>query len=158
TAQSTIESEITDDEMTVYQLLSDEPISANDLGQSAGISAAELAVHLVNLEMAGLLRRVPGDRYIRSDPERNNPSNQNNRNDELERLIGTIAEFLHFVRTTFKGVSRKYLQKHLALFGSVCQPGRWTPASLLKSCLKHGMVRKDEILSYVSPAQVKIWI
>ncbi|MGH9548833.1 MAG: hypothetical protein ACRD3W_05625, partial [Terriglobales bacterium] len=158
-AQDTTEPQMSEAERAVYGLLSEEPISANDLGRSAGISVADLSVHLVGLEMAGLARRMPGDRFIRSEiAAASDTRNRNQWSRDTEHVIDQIVDFVEMVRKTFNGVSRKYVQKYLALYWSICQPQRWQPASLLKSCLKHGLVSKEQILNYVSPAQVKIWI
>ncbi len=52
-------------QLRIWESLSSEPVHADDLVQRLEVGAAELGATLLLLEMQGLIRRLPGNRYER---------------------------------------------------------------------------------------------
>lgn len=56
---------LTDDERRLLELFGDGPAAAEELQQLSGLAAGELSLLLMNLELSGAVRRLPGKRYER---------------------------------------------------------------------------------------------
>jgi DNA processing protein len=52
-------------EIDVYELMSNEPIQFDYLIEKTGMNTGELSAILTMLELAGVITRLPGDRYVR---------------------------------------------------------------------------------------------
>jgi DNA processing protein len=57
---------LTGDEGAVFDILGEEPLHVDDLGRRAGLTPVGLAPILLNMELAGLVRQWPGNRYTRN--------------------------------------------------------------------------------------------
>ncbi|MGH9549788.1 MAG: hypothetical protein ACRD3W_10455 [Terriglobales bacterium] len=157
--EATEASALSKHEQAVYDLLSDEPIQFNDLCRLTQMNSSEVSACLTTLEIANLVTQSAGDRYVRAQslqPKRPAPELLDASVSEAAILL--TYSFLQDIREHFHGISRKYLQKHLALFWSRCEPFRWTKGRLLKTCLDRGIVSHADILNYVSERLVKIGI
>lgn len=60
------ELDLTAKEKTLYNVISDEPVCCEFLIDTTGLNPAEVLSMLLVLEMKGLIRQLPGERYIRS--------------------------------------------------------------------------------------------
>ncbi len=58
--------QLTGEERTVFQLLSDEPLSGDEVTTQARFHPAEVMSILLSLELKGLIKQLPGPHYIRS--------------------------------------------------------------------------------------------
>ncbi len=58
--------QLTGEEGTVFQLLSDEPLSGDEVTTQARFHPAEVMSILLSLELKGLIKQLPGPHYIRS--------------------------------------------------------------------------------------------
>ena len=58
--------QLTGEEHTVFQLLSDEPLSGDEVTTQARFHPAEVVSILLSLELKGLIKQLPGPHYIRS--------------------------------------------------------------------------------------------
>ena len=57
---------LTDDEQTFMELFDSEPIGIDELQVRSGLSSGELTLMLMNLELSGAVRPLPGKRYEKS--------------------------------------------------------------------------------------------
>ncbi len=57
--------ELHGDEETVYEVLSHEPTHVDHIGESTGLSVAQVTSALMLLEVKGLVRRFPGNTFVR---------------------------------------------------------------------------------------------
>lgn len=56
---------LTDEEQRLLALFGDEPIPTEALLTASGLEAGELSLQLMNLELSGAVRRLPGKRYVK---------------------------------------------------------------------------------------------
>ncbi|MFC1555129.1 DNA-processing protein DprA [candidate division KSB1 bacterium] len=56
---------LTKDENKVYSLVGNEPILVDKMSQKTGVLPQILLTHLLTLELKGLVRKLPGNKYIR---------------------------------------------------------------------------------------------
>lgn len=133
----------------VYDALSPDPIHFETLAGCTGFSAAGLASALTLLELSGLILALAGGRYRRSERKKQSQTVA------TEAGLQMVERAIEFIEVTFQGISRKYLQLHLAAHWCLVDRTRWSPQSLLKECLEFGRVTYAEIRAYVSPSIVK---
>ena len=57
---------LTDEEQSFMELFDSEPIGIDDLAARSGMAAGALTLMLMNLEMSGAIRPLPGKRYEKS--------------------------------------------------------------------------------------------
>lgn len=57
-----------DGERRLLSCLGGEPVTAEDLMQASGLTAGELSLMMMNLELSGAVRRLPGKRYEKTTP------------------------------------------------------------------------------------------
>jgi DNA processing protein len=50
----------------VLPLLGEEPVAIDHVIERTGLPAGEVAASLTDLELRGLVRKLPGQRYVRS--------------------------------------------------------------------------------------------
>ena len=56
---------LTDEEQRLLALFEDEPLPTEALLTASGLEAGELSLLLMNLELSGAVRRLPGKRYVK---------------------------------------------------------------------------------------------
>ena len=150
-SKTDLQSTLSDREKNVYNILSTEPVHFETLLQRSGLETGALSASLFLLAMERLVRRDMGDWYSLlapvPSPERSDPLNEQSR--------FSIDAFIDFVRCTFNGISRKYLQNYLGWYWCIADRKRWKPGSLLDECAGFQKTTLKEILEYVSPLIVK---
>ncbi|MBI4534614.1 MAG: hypothetical protein HY711_11775 [Candidatus Melainabacteria bacterium] len=140
-------------ELDVYEALSAEPTCVDVLHGRISMSIDQLLVALTMLELAGLAKRLPGNRYISWQLQcKAAPSLQSSTTATTTKII---ANCVNFIRCNFHGISRKYLQSYLAAYWCWVDEVRWRCSSVIRACLEFGPVSNRDILQYVSPALVK---
>jgi hypothetical protein len=87
--------------------------------------------------------------------ERAESNQATNLTESTEFIDSALQAFLEFVRTTFVGISRKYLQKYLAYWWYIRHPGEH-PALLIDECLRFGKIGKGMPRSYNTPLIVRL--
>lgn len=140
-------------EKELYKLLSDEPISTEQLFNRVGVSISAVLASLVVLELEGFAVRLPGDRYVRSKSKKNCSLPLTNEDSRLRESLSAVSTF---IKDNFHGISRKCLQSYLAAYWCYMDKIRWYCGGLLNSCLQFRSVTGTEVLNYVSPAMVKM--
>ena len=58
--------DLTVEEKTLYNVISDEPVCSESLIEQTGLDPAKVMSMLLVMELKGLIRQLPGERYIRS--------------------------------------------------------------------------------------------
>jgi len=151
--------QLTTDEREVYDVLSDQPIYFDTLCNRVTVPINELNVALLNLELAGLAQRTAGHHYIRNclyedlstgEPEETDPD-ASAAESSLE-----MKQYVDFIRRTFHGISRKYLQIYLALHWCYVDREAWSCGRLMTECLRFGPLVFKRIRAYVSPSMVQV--
>lgn len=137
----------------ICQELSGQPTSFDGLCIRTGLCQSQVAVSLTILELDGLALRLPGDRYVRGEVERQKPSLTLSKESEL-----AVAGFCSYIRMFFHRISRKYLQSYLASYWCHLDRICWTNGALMRACLSSGRISCRDRLFYVSPALVKIHV
>ena len=59
------DSALSDEEKRIYRLLSPEPIHVDNLVDKLGISSSQLLPTLLNMELKGVIKQLPGMRFVR---------------------------------------------------------------------------------------------
>ncbi len=154
--------QISPQEEKIYDLLAGQEHHFDVLCARTGFSASEVSSLLTFLELAGHVRRLPGERYVRTaddQPRRLREgrvrSNRTRAGMPAEAEI-LVERVITHVRACYQGVSGKYLQKYLAAYWCHVDRERWHLGSLLEACLRFGRIGNDEIRCYVSPVLVRI--
>ncbi|MBX9687730.1 MAG: hypothetical protein K2X27_13575 [Candidatus Obscuribacterales bacterium] len=137
---------LTEKEYLLQKKLGDEPLSFDTLLERTGLSPSQLSASLTILELSSLAVRLSGDRYIRKVDHEKHSKRLCSRN----KIDQCILDFIDFVRQSFHGVSRKYLQHYIAAYWCKTDRLRWSLDKLLISCIRSGPVSYKELLNYVS--------
>lgn len=58
---------LTDDERRVYKILSDEPLYIDEILKAAGVAQTKMSKVLLNLELKGLIKEIPGKQFVRKE-------------------------------------------------------------------------------------------
>ncbi len=140
-------------EKNVYNILSSDPRGFESIGSAAGLNVGELSLTLIHLELAGLVKSLPGNAFTRKHPVWADTSI----GPESERKE-LFKPFFQFVARTFHGISRKYLQLYLAAFWCYTSRKRWNVGSLFSACLRSKRVTYHDRLAYVSPPVVAYYL
>lgn len=142
-------------EQSILQLLTEtEPTHFDDLSNFLNLFESELSAALTYLELSGLARAVGGS-WLRVSPPTKKATRSNGTDGSFE-LSMSIDFFKSFIRKTQQGISRKTSQRYLAAFWCQTDKGTWSPGRLLIECARHSKISYDQLLEYVSPAQVKL--
>jgi hypothetical protein len=140
-------------EKDIFKALSREPVSFDAVIDMTKLSAAELASALVNLELADLVKCVPGQMYAQKRLLWTD--HQTLDKEEKEALF---EPFFDFIENTFQGISRKYLQLYLAAHFAIACRKRWDLGQLFSACMRNGRLHGRQRLAYVTPAVVACYV
>jgi hypothetical protein len=149
---------LSDKQRDLCRMLSHEAVHFDNLLLSSGMSPGSLSATLTILELEGLVKRLPGDHYVRvqSRPTALNSmqpmSPLHSPSEQVSKTINTVIEM---IRSVFGGVSGKYLQNYLAAHWCQAQRNE-APGWLVKECLRFGRITYAQILAYVTPPLVKL--
>ncbi len=149
-------------EKMIVDLLAGQEMHFDALCVRSELRAGELSSLLIMLELAGHVRRRPGDYYVCTTDDKDSASGRRGVDRMLNGIDLTadtqllVKNVIRFVRGHFQGISRKYLQNYLAAYWCHVDRRRWNVGSLLQSCFRFGPLRDDEICRYVSPLLVRV--
>jgi hypothetical protein len=135
------------DEELIHKLLSDQPTPINSLITASGLPIGQTLATLTMLELAGLAKALPGDNYTKRIPVAQRKKISKKTKDILGRN-------LRLIRSTYQGISRRYLQYFLASCWSILDRSRWHFQAFLLACRRFGPITDAQVLSYVSPDAV----
>jgi predicted transcriptional regulator len=150
---------LTDRQREILANILDEPVSFDQLVQIIGSAAFELSAALTCLEINGLILRIAGDRYVRtnSQPQRQSAAIQrcdSKLQNESETVANDICSFLGLY---FHGISRKYLQPYVAAYWCHRDRTSWSRDALKEACFRSPQISYEQILDYVTPQAVKLF-
>lgn len=141
---------------SLLDFIGNEPISFDGLMRLSGRGASELGALLTLFELEGLVKRLPGDSFVRfatpTEEElfllRMQRATASNRNEsEGDDTVGS----LQYIQSQFGGCSRKYLDLFLSMYWCVRDRARWSQGEVMTACLNYGYVSYKEIYSAVTP-------
>jgi len=151
--------ELQPDEKSIFELLSDHPISFDKLCDRTGLSPGEVSASLMMLYLDQLVDFLPGDRYVRFKPQKTqNPRHTaGNRSKQKEaQKPKHVTDFIEIIRSVFHGISRKCVQTYLAAYWCHLDRKRWNANSLFNAVIFHAPISHEELFNYVSPPFVKM--
>jgi hypothetical protein len=140
-------------ERAIYRCLSLSPTAYDALCSKLGLSAGELSAALTFMELSNLVKRLPGEQYVRSAAFCTDRSGAVSIEGPQRKLVDGIVDY---IRNTFGGISRKYLQNYISMHWCQDNSKKQGKNSLLKLCLRFRNVSHKEIRDYVSPRLVQI--
>jgi hypothetical protein len=134
----------------LYEMLNNEPIFFDQLCVQSGLATGLVSGALMMLELAGLVE-CKADMYSR---KQRHPEIEASAEVDCEPEISKSA--IEYIRTVYQGISQKCSQLYLALHWFQKDKTRWSEGKLLQACFRSEPVTYRQILSYKSPALLKI--
>jgi len=120
-------------ERAIYECLSLKPLPYDSIFEKLGAPPGELSAALTLLELSELVKRLPGDRYIRSSRSSGVTGAHQSIDEPQTKLV---AQVIKYIRKTFGGISRKYLQNYISMHWCHSKTKRSKQNSLLDLCFK----------------------
>lgn len=143
--------ELTELEEAVFNELSDEPKSFDQLFETTRMSASSLGAALMTLELKGCLERHTGDRFTLADNMQLSVTIFESDSSGAKSAEGVARYLVNFVKDYFQAIGRKNLQLYSVLDWFCKDRTHWPPGSLLEFCAASRQVTYEEILDYVTP-------
>ena len=150
-------------ESSLFNLIGDDPISVNTVIARQTKSISEVYYELLQLELDGLVERLPGDCYARKQktkailPELHISSIQLIETTE-DQLLDKVGKIISFLKEVFHGTSRKYLQYFLGTHWFYHDKIFWKKGELFQQCARHERISLEQIKKFVTPANVTCFI
>ena len=149
-------------EKIVYDCLSADPIHFDVLHERTSLASGALSAALTMLEIYGLASSTDGNCYVRAGPHPGQasghqfptPLSHTVSASQSSRFCGPIQSILRF----FHGTSRKYVQPYLARCWCQADRARWGLGAAMQACFRFGPLTYAQILNYVSPPMVKVFV
>lgn len=135
---------------SILNHISDEPKTFDELLSLNLKSASELSSLLGIFEIEGLVKALPGGKYVRFKPTKDQVFFLSLA-DESESNSDKTALIMLFIRSNFGGCSRKYLDLFLSMYWCFRDRARWGPGEVLRACLDYGYISFKSIYSNVTP-------
>lgn len=135
---------------SILNHINDEPISFDELLALNLKSSGELASILGILEIEGLIKRLPGDRFIKFKPQKDDVFFLQLSEEPDSNLDKTIL-VMKYIRENFGACSRKYLDHFLAKHWCFRDRARWSQGQVLRACLDYGYISLKSIRANVTP-------
>ncbi|MDP3507072.1 MAG: hypothetical protein Q8T09_03705 [Candidatus Melainabacteria bacterium] len=136
-------------ELEILELISNEPITADQICQRTTQPASAVASALVVLEIEGLIEFHEGGRFSR---RREHGHKEEGRKTTMASAIPLVGRAIDSTRSIRGGISRKYLQVYLAAIWCQSDRERWNEEKLLLTFLQAPEITYQDILNYESPA------
>ncbi len=134
---------VTDSIQEIYEALSDKPMSFDQLCIQTHMKAGRMLACISYMEMANLIESPASNWFVRVDFP----------------IVGATAlavrSFIDFVKGTFIGIARKYLQKYVAYWWYIKRVGQHN-TSLLDKCLEYGPIGEGMPTSYKTSLFVRL--
>lgn len=147
------------DAVTVYSQTSPKPVFIDELLSRVDLEVGVLSANLLLLELDGFVERLPGDYYRRRDRAPNSAQHRQNQANNISPPAAiAVSAILGFVRATFQGISRKYVQTYAALHWCCTDRASWPIGSLLRACRDADAITDEEVVRYVSPPEVLVYL
>jgi len=141
-------------EKLILSLLTLTPTRFDELLLQTGFSINQFSAAITNLELFELVERLPGDQFILGPQADLSHSHRPQVPATCKQKDDIVAGFLDFVRSNYRGLSRKYLQCYVALYWAFADKKTWKKGAVLKACIAFREVTDDELITYVTPLKV----
>ena len=141
--------------MQVYSLLSNQPLHFDYICNQTGLRPHEVSACLIFLVVEALIVHQTGDWYQRNVALEAADFGQDYQHESSEEIESAVETFIKFIRVTFDGIARKYLQKYLAYWWYIIRLGEHTEL-LIDKCLRFGPIRQGMEQAYVTPLIVRL--
>lgn len=143
------------EEIDVLNLLNDTTAQSFDqLMVASSLETNRLGYALGIFEIEGVVKRLPGDRYLRIPVEKKKPVSTTCGAKGLRQVID---DFIEHIKTFSHGISRKTVQLYFAIYwyyrNREALPEPW----LSKTCLGIGPISDSKLLEFVSPLKIQYW-
>ena len=129
-------------EQTVFDFISDIPISFDSLAVLTGLSVGILTSALVMLELKERIECQDDGLFVRSKTLSLAAKGCTILTDSMLALIAAVNRYIWSIH---HGVSFKWLQSFLALTWFYCDKVRWKRGSLLVACLRSAPIDADAV-------------
>jgi hypothetical protein len=142
-----------DNEMAVYNALSDDPTSTEMLMSITGLNINEVNAALTILELDHFSKPVGSNRFIRIKQKLVNSQ----ASEPSKAQLADITNALNFIHSVFHGVSRRLLQLYLAWnwLHALAKAGQ--PIQILDICKNYGPVTAKDIKMFKSAIAVQVY-
>jgi len=149
--------ELSEAEKEIVSLLSNTPMHIDELCKRTRKSPQSLSAALMILELNGFIESITSDTFVlASGAKRNISPVLLACGKDLDLLGASVVGFIEYVRSEFRGISRKYLELYLASYWCFLDRKRWSTKSILKACDRFRNVTYEDILAFVSPPMVSL--
>jgi hypothetical protein len=148
--QATTTEHLSESEREIFELITAEPITQDQICQSTTLPVSAVASALVILEIEGLIQAHAGGRFSR----RGCSDSTNNETEEKTNPLAAMSLVGRTIDSTLSirgGISRKYLQIYLAAIWCHFDRRRWSEEKLLLAFLRAPSISYKDILNYESP-------
>lgn len=142
-------------EKSIFELIYERPVSVDSLSNTIDRPVADILSAVTRLQIFGLAKALPGDKYLAIRDIDDVLISKKDAPSEKTRA-GSLKHFFQFVRKTHHRISRKYAQRYAARYWCFVDHKRWTFDSLLKACARAKKPSYLQLISYVSPLNVKL--
>jgi ribosomal protein S25 len=147
--QATTTEHLSESEKEIFELITAELITQDQICQSTTLPVSAVASALVILEIEGLIQAHAGGRFSRrSCADNNNKTEEKTNPLAAMSLVGRTIDSTLSIRG---GISRKYLQIYLAAIWCHFDRRRWSEEKLLLAVLQAPSITYKDILNYESP-------
>ena len=146
----------------LLSVIGNEPISFDQIVMKKSDSISKVCLDLLQLELDGHIEKLLGDRYVRRQRMEPNTSMQISSIQIIEqsscKLTAAVAQIVSFLKETFHGISRKYLQYFLGIYWFYHDKKFWRKGELLQQCVRHERITLRQIKDFVTPANVHCFV
>lgn len=152
--EATTTDHLSESEKEIFELITAEPITQDQICQSTTLPVSAVASALVILEIEGLIQAHTGGRFSRRSSADNNNNNNNRKTEEKINPLAAMSLVGRAIDSTLSirgGISRKYLQIYLAAIWCHFDRRRWSEEKLLLAFLRAPSMSYKDILNYESP-------
>ncbi len=144
-----LESELSEKEKSIFQMLSAKPISFDKLCEQPKVTPGEVSAILMTLQLQGLVEPHPGNKYAIA--KNFLLTNSMTISCSIEKQQMLAKTFVFFVKDHYQCNGRKNHQIYSALHWLYTDRTRWTFDNLLEFCVSCQYISTQEILDYVTP-------
>lgn len=146
---------LSDSQLRLWAALKDKPQNFDQLLEQSGLTTGKLSSALLALETYNFINRMPGEWYVRRQPEPSESASNLEQPEGFDRrkILKSISDF---VILTKDGISRKYFQLYSAIYWVVADRERWGTGKLLALCGQAKPISPTAIELFVTALQVYV--
>ena len=152
------------EQKTLLTFIGNEGVSFDDILLHESKSISEVCFDLLQLELDGLIEKLPGDRYaLKTSKDKLDAQSLQITSIQLieqtnDQLLEKIEQIVLFLKDIFHGTSRKYLQFFVGTHWFYHDKNFWRKGELLQQCVRHARITIKEIKAFVTPANVSCFL